>query len=266
MGLFTGTVFSRALNMDTSVGVILPHDSRYHRGYSPFPEGVEAREAPRTLILLHGLTDNWSAWAYRSRILSYAEEYDTAVVIPEVQRSFYQDMACGEAYFSYVYDELPELAAQLFRLSVAPEDLMVAGLSMGGYGALRCALTGPGRYRAVGAFSSVTDLEAFTLRMPVRKETHNFERVVKAMFGEAGRIPEDALLDALAERAAAGEARTPIMMTCGTEDELYPDNTAMYGRLKALGWPVTLDAMPGIHEWGFWDRSVRMFLERFARD
>jgi len=261
MGFFVGSVFSKMLNMDTSVGVILPQDSRYHRGLSPLPEGVTARERPRTLILLHGLTDNWSAWGYRSRVLSYAEEFDTAVIMPEVQRSFYQDMRDGEAYFSYVYDELPELAAALFNVSVEPEDLMVAGLSMGGYGALRCALTGPERYHAVGAFSSVTDLEAFTLDMPVRKETRGFERVVRGMFGEGRRAPEEALLVPLAKRAAAGSARTPILMTCGTEDELYPGCEAFAGVLEGLGWPVRFESWPGIHEWGFWDTSIRRFLE-----
>jgi len=262
MGFFTGSVFSKALNMDTTLGVILPQDSRYHRGAQPFPEGVTRRSRPRTLILLHGLTDNWSAWGYRSRILNYAEARDVAVIMPEVQRSFYQDMALGEAYFTYVSEELPELAAALFNVSVAPEDLMVAGLSMGGYGALRCGLSAPGRYRAIGAFSSVTRLEAFTVNLPVRKETKGFERVVRGMFGEALDVPEAAKLDALAKRAAGQGGCPPIMMTCGTEDELYPENEAFHELLVRLGLWVRFEAWPGLHEWGFWDRSIGLFLER----
>ena len=250
--------------MDTSIGAIVPHDSRYHRGVVALPKGVVVRDRPRTLVLLHGLTDNFSAWAYRSRILNYAEQYDVAVIMPEVQRSFYQDMACGEAYFTYVSEELPKLAAALFNVSVAPEDLMVAGLSMGGYGALRCGLTHPERYRAIGAFSSATDIAAQTVNRSERRETKNFERVVRGMFGDGLAVPEEARLDVLVRRAAG--AGTPIMMTCGREDELYPMNAAFYETLKANGLTATFDAWTGVHEWGFWDTSVRMFLERYAGD
>ena len=219
MAYFSGNIFSESLNMDTGVGVILPHDSRQHRGIAPLMDGRAPRQSPRTLILLHGLTDNHAAWAMRSRILSYAEDYDVAVLMPEVQRSFYQDMKNGEAYFTYVSEELPALAAELFGVSTAPEDLLVAGLSMGGYGALRCGLNAPERFRAVGAFSSAVDIESLTVNMTARKETRRFEDVVRGIFGEQLVVPEAAKLPALAERARG--AKLPIRMTCGTEDELY---------------------------------------------
>lgn len=263
MGFFTGTVYSEALNMDTQIGVILPQDSRFSRGLQPMPAGFEARRRPRALILLHGLTDNWAAWGCRSRILSHAEEFGVAVIMPEVQRSFYQDMAFGEAYFSYVSEELPALAAKLFNISTAPEDLLVAGLSMGGYGALRCGLTHPERYRAIGAFSAVTDMRRFTLS-ETRNETRGFDRLVKGMFGDPPVVPASAKLEPLAKAAAAGGGVPPVLMTCGTEDELYPDSENFFNYMKELGLPARLEAWPGIHEWSFWDRSVRMFLERHA--
>ncbi|MDO4549069.1 MAG: alpha/beta hydrolase-fold protein [Clostridia bacterium] len=264
MAFLTGAIFSESLNMDTTVSVILPHDSRFHRGICEFPPGVAARENPKTLILLHGLTDNWVAWGHRSRILCYAEMYDVAVIMPEVQRSFYQDMEYGEAYFTYVTEELPELAARMFNVSVSPEDLMLAGLSMGGYGALRCGLSNPGNYRAIGAFSSATDIEGFVHNMPVRRETLRFDRVLKGIFGENLRVPEGAILTKLADKAASSGANVPIMMTCGTEDELYAGNVDTYEYLKGKGMNVTFDEWPGIHEWGFWDKSILLFLERFA--
>ena len=157
ISIFTGAVFSETLMMDTTLSVILPQDSRWHRGISQVADGVRVREKPRTLILLHGLSDNWVAWPHRSRILCHAELYDVAVLMPEVQRSFYQDMTYGEAYFTYIMEELPALATRMFHLSTEPEDLMICGLSMGGYGALKCGLTHPECYRAVGAFSSLID-------------------------------------------------------------------------------------------------------------
>ena len=262
MSFFSGVVFSKSLNMDTNLGAILPQDSRSWESRSS-EEGKKDKK-PATLILLHGLTDNWAAWAYRTRLLSYAEKRCTAVIMPEVQRSFYQNMVNGEAYFTYISEELPSLAAELFNVSVVPEDLMIAGLSMGGYGALRCGLSHPDRYRAVGAFSSAVDLKVFEGNIPERVETYGFDRVLRGIFGEKISIPPEADLYWLAEKACGVGTDLPFMMTCGTEDELCPDNEALYNDMMQRGFNVTLETWPGIHEWGFWDRSIEMFLERFA--
>ena len=265
MGFFSGAIYSEVLGMDTSIGAIIPHDSRYHRGVCDPVEGVTVREKPRTLILLHGLSDNWAVWGYRTRILSYAEAYDIAVIMPEVQRSFYQDMRNGEAYFTYITEELPKLVAGLFNISTEPGDLMIAGLSMGGYGALRCGLANPGRYRAIGAFSSAPDLEGFVFNMPDRKETSGYRPTMRGIFGEVMKLDENADLYRLCDRAAEAGAKLPFMMTCGTEDELYQDNENFYNYMVEKGMNVTFDKWPGIHEWGFWDVSIQMFLERYAR-
>ena len=262
MSIFNGVIFSEALNMDTTVGVILPQDSRYSRDVVPKPEGVIKRDPPKTLILLHGLTDNWMAWSHRSRILNFAEQYGVAVLMPEVQRSFYQDMTYGEAYFTYITEELPELASKMFHISVEPCDLMVAGLSMGGYGALKCGLTYPERYSAVGAFSSATDMAEFASNMPIRKETRRYEYVLKGIFGTDLLVPDSARLELLALKSKG--TKLPFMMTCGTEDELYDGNVKLYQQLSTLGYDVTFDAWPGVHEWGFWDTSIQMFLKRFV--
>ena len=74
-------------------------------------------------------------------------------VMPEVQRSFYADMAAGLDYFGYVAVELPAMCERMFGLPHERTKRYVMGLSMGGYGALKCALTYPERYAGVGSFS-----------------------------------------------------------------------------------------------------------------
>lgn len=264
MSLLTGAIFSKTLMMDTTVSVILPHDSRWHRGFSQVADGVKLCEKPRTLILLHGLSDNWIAWPYRSRILSHAELYDVAVLMPEVQRSFYQDMTYGEAYFTYITEELPTLASRMFHLSTEPEDLMICGLSMGGYGALKCGLTNPERYRAIGAFSSLIDFEAFVADPFVRRTTEGMDRVLKSVLGENLEVPDSAKLRVLCDREAGSSL--PFLMTCGTEDDFYLQNEAFYSYMKKNDMNVSFEKWPGKHEWNVWDESVQRFLERFAKD
>ena len=137
---------SKSLEMCTSFIALLPED-------------VPLGDAP-VIYLLHGLSDNCTGWTRLTGVERYAREHNAAVIMPEVQRSFYADMALGLRYFTYISQELPAFCRRTFGLSAARERNFVMGLSMGGYGALKCALTAPERYAGCGAFSSVTDIRA----------------------------------------------------------------------------------------------------------
>ena len=262
MGFYTGTVYSKSLNMDTNIGVILPHDSRKHLSIEDLHPGIIPSEKPKTLILLHGLSDNWAAWMHRTSILRYAEQYDIAVLIPEVQRSFYMDMKNGPAYFTYITEELPKLASRMFNISVAPEDLMIAGLSMGGYGALACGLTYPERYCAIGAFSSAANLKVFIKddKFAGRKELQGWMKDRTGIYGEDIEYPENFDLFNLADKAATLNKLPKILMTCGTEDFLYEDNIALKNHMEEKRIDFRFEEWPGIHEWGFWDVSIQKLL------
>jgi S-formylglutathione hydrolase FrmB len=265
MSFFTGTIYSFSMNMDTAVGVILPQDSRKHRGIEELHAGITPRKTPKTLILLHGLSDNYSVWLNRTSILRYAEDYDIAVLMPEVQRSFYQDMKYGPAYFTYITDELPQLAAELFNISIAPQDLMIAGLSMGGYGALCAALIHPERFYGVGCFSSAFDLRLIVEddEFAIRKELRGWNNDRKGIFGDPPRCPPSRDLFDLALKTAEKTKKPRIFMTCGTEDFLYQSNISMRDLLSANSYDLCYEEWPGIHEWGFWDLSIQKMLNHF---
>lgn len=100
MALFAGSLYAESLGMNTGVTVSLP-------GERP---GQDGGHAP-SLYLLHGLSDDHTSWVRRTDIDRYAEEWGVAVIMPEVQRSFYCDMTNGPRYFIYIVDELPALAS-----------------------------------------------------------------------------------------------------------------------------------------------------------
>lgn len=264
MAIMSGSWYSKAMNMDTSYCVILPHDSRKHRGIEPLEAGINPSAAPKTLILLHGLSDSWAAWAHRTSILRYAEAYDIAVIIPEVQRSFYQNMQGGPPYFDYISEELPQLAESMFHLSVQPGQLMVAGLSMGGYGALYCGLRRPDRFRLVGCFSGAYDLVDFCENDAYvnSKELQGWPQDRLGIFGPDAKVPKESDLFALAEALPAAQ-RPRIFMTCGTEDFIYAHTQKMRSHLGGLGYDLSYEEWPGIHEWGVWDISVQKMLKHF---
>ena len=78
--------------------------------------------------------------------------------MPEVQRSWYTDMVYGLPYFTFITDELPRLAANTLRVPVDPAHLYVGGLSMGGYGALKCALRAGDVFSRGASLSGAADI------------------------------------------------------------------------------------------------------------
>ena len=248
MALLAVNFFSHALKIHTAVNVILPQE-----GVWPAPV---ARRLYPTLYLLHGLSDDHTIWQRRTAIERYVEGMPVAVVMPAVNRSFYQDAAYGAgnsaAYWSFVSEELPERMRAWFPLDASREGNFVAGLSMGGYGALRVGLTHPERYAAIASLSGATNYAHRRMNDPLlRKE-------MRAIYGTASGIkggPTD--LFALADRmVAAGVERPRIYQACGTEDFLYKDNIAFHTHLARLGVEHAWVTGPGAHEWSYWDDQI----------
>ncbi|WP_125764771.1 alpha/beta hydrolase [Companilactobacillus hulinensis] len=114
-----------------------------------------------TVWLLHGLGGDSSIWLRRTAIEQLATQYHVAVVMPQTERGFYTDMVNGPKYWTFLTQELPQRMQFIFPLSQAKEDNYLLGNSMGGYGALRWALTYPEKFNSVAVLSPVTNLSEF---------------------------------------------------------------------------------------------------------
>ena len=259
MAFFDGVIYAKTLQMDTRLAVILPHDSGEARVDAPAQK--KGNESQRTLILLHGLSDNAAAWWMRTSIIRYAEAHGIAVLMPQGEKSFYHDMVYGDPYFTYLTEELPQLASQMFGISVLPNDLMIAGLSMGGYGALRCALTYPERYRACAAFSSACDIRSATANADVIEQTKGIHQTFEAIFGVPITVPLTSDLFAIAEKNAERFHRLQLYMACGKQDFLYEDNVRLARQMEKTPLRRFLfEEWDGTHEWGFWDEAIQRTL------
>lgn len=241
MAVLTCDLFSESLVRGTSITVVLPQATEEQIGVAE----IEDTGPPPVLYLLHGLSDDHTAWTRYTSIERYAAARGLAVVMPAVDRSFYANEAHGHRYWDWVSEELPQVVGQFFRVSQAPEDTFVAGLSMGGYGALKLALTHPDRFAAAASLSGALDL----VRMQTRADREDlFARVYGGPVG-----PGDDLF-ALLE---AADGVPPLHVSCGTEDRLLPDGERFAAAATAKGVDVTTDFRPGDHEWGLWDAVVR---------
>ena len=207
-------------------------------------------EKYKCLYLLHGLSDDHTIWMRRTSIERYADKYGICVVMPCAHRSFYCNMSCGLKYYDYVSDELPRVISEFFNVSKKREDNFVAGLSMGGYGALKLALREPHHFCAAAALSAATDIKHA-----------GKANLMTDIFGKDCPIPDEDDLFHLAQRCAQSTDKPRIFMAVGTEDFLYDENIRFRDRLSSLGYGPHYVEEHGTHNWEFWDKHIQGALE-----
>lgn len=232
--------FSRVLNVNTFVNVILPDPHAY-------------AAPPKVLYLLHGYGDDQTTWARMTSVERYASLYNLAVVMPSINHSFYTDEKYGEKYWTYVAEELPEILHGYFRLSKDPADTFVTGNSMGGYGAMKLALTYPERFAAAGYFSGAVDI-----RDDLERNIGDLKINSMRIYG-GETIPADCDLMQLMKKSSP--ARPRIYAACGDQDFLYNQHQTFVPALQACGWDVTHRTDAGMnHSWTYWDILIKDFL------
>lgn len=252
MALITCNFHSETLGLNTSMKVLLPQQPR--------TQGAKPKDIKyKTLYLLHGYSDDDTIWTRRTSIERYAGDLGIAVVMPNVHRSYYTDMAYGGNYWTFLSEELPFIARSMFPLSDRTEDNFVAGLSMGGYGAFKWALRHPDRFAAAGSFSGVLDVAGFVSKT---KDDAARKRSFHLIFGDEPVEGTDNDLLALLERGVKnGQAFPPLYQWCGTEDFLYGENLTFRDACKAAGYELDYSEGPGDHSWGYWDEQVKLYLD-----
>ena len=209
----------------------------------------------RVLYLLHGLSDDHSAWQRRTSIERYVESSNVLVVMPDGGRSFYVDAHNHYGnYWTFLSEELPDLIAGAFPVSTKREDTFAMGLSMGGYGALKLALKQPERFGAAVGLSSVADIISRVHRGE-KDISNSIGSELRGLFGSDEQIRQDNNdLFALAEHCATLPSPPRIKMLVGTEDALREDNRHLRDHFQALHYPnYEYSEAPGNHNWVFWD-------------
>ena len=258
MALFHVNFYSEALGLCTSLYAVLPQ----RRPFAETGKFSAGTEKFRTLFLLHGRTDDHTIWLRRTSIDRYAEEKGIAVIMPEVNLSYYSDMKHGLDYFTYVADELPEVARSFFPLSRERKDTYVAGVSMGGYGAMKTALRRPETFSRVGAFSGSVDLR-FWMDLCRKNKSAAHLRLFENCFGEPPVFEgtENDVFHLVRRLKEIGTQVPAMYQCCGTEDFLYQANLNFRDLCLKEGLDLTYEEWPGVHEWGFWDVAIQRFLK-----
>jgi S-formylglutathione hydrolase FrmB len=254
MILTTVNFLSENLGLRSQMNVILPQ-----RTVADARSGQPVRY--KVLYLLHGLSDDHTAWQRWTSIECYVEGLDLIVVMPAVARSFYTDMSCGAKYWTFVSEELPLVVRDLFPVSEKREDTFVAGLSMGGYGAFKLALSHPHRFAAAASFSGALDV-----RSMLSNPDPVWQTEMRHIFGDLERVaggPRD--LFTLAVAGAKAGIRPRLFQYCGKADMLYADNIRFRDFIKPFGYDFHWEEDGGDHTWPYWDAMVQKALGWFFK-
>ena len=256
MALLEVRYFSRVLSKSTSMDVILPE----------YPAGEL-----KTLYLLHGWSEDNTAWQRFSGIERFVNGKNIAVVMPDAHLSFYNDMAHGPAYFTQITQELPEIVHTMFGLSGKRENNFIAGLSMGGYGALKLGLSCPEQYAGIGCFSASNFVAGFDdPKSKLRRESAQWLGWMDNIYGEEFNHLRGSKQDVyhLANQILAEGKPCPVIYHCiGTSDGGYSsavETRDFFQSLEGDPFRYVYEEGPGVHDWHFWDAHIARCLEHFG--
>ena len=268
MAHLTLTTFSRVLGMEVRLEAVLPDLCR-----------TDAPEKLPLLLLLHGMSDCESSYMRLSALEQHARSHHMAIVMPATHMGSYTNQYAGSRYFDFVAEELPELCAYYLPVMTDRGHLWAAGLSMGGYGALKLGLNFPERFSRIAVMSAGCDRTALLhpncADIATLEELHakrdvldarQFQGMMQflATYGSRERFLHDGVnnLFLLAQKAAGKPGLPAICMWCGAEDALAIDpNRRFHAHLDNLGISHTYIEDHGMHDWKYWDSHLPVLLD-----
>ena len=215
---------STAIGGQATVAVLLPVD--YDSSTARYP----------VVYLLHGGTQNHTAFPARSWFSRDASERRMIVVMPYLQPVFYSARGDRPAVVEdFLGRELPEYIDSHYRTVTDRRGRAIGGISMGGYGATLLGLKRPDKFAAVGAISAALS---------------------------TGSRPDDvsALVSGLTPDTAPY-----FYIGCGLQDGVLPASRDLAAQLRGRQIRSELREAPGGHDWSVWDPQVRAFFDALAK-
>jgi len=218
-------------------------------GRGPFP----------VLYLLHGLGGDFDTWGRAYDLEALAARSRILIAMPEGGRSYYvNDRRAGGLgrWEDAIVRDARGVIERAFHVATGRASRGIAGMSMGGYGALRLALRHPDLFGAAGCLSGSL---YFGARPHPRKEP--FQTALSA-----GLAREEHDVFALARRVAAGGGPRPALwMSCGADDAHLGTQREFRDLLGGLDWPLTCLEAPGAHDRAFWSSQLPALLDFMRR-
>lgn len=218
------------------------------------PDNIKNAKDINVLFLLHGYNGNHDDYLNYSNVTRYVRDKPVALIMAGVNNSFYRNMTHGFNYFDFLIKDLPTIAENLFNLELTKDNTYIAGLSMGGYGALKAAFTYPDKYRGVASMSGAVDVNRFA-KGPKQPN------LLDGVFGLDREVLEEDDLFKLSTKVDLKDL--DILLTCGTDDFLYDNNLALEKHFTQNKIDAKFIFNEGGHSWDYWDHNIKIIINHF---
>ena len=240
---------SQTLKMPVEAEVLIPQP-----GYKDLTQ----KDQFKVIILLHGANNDRMEWLLKSQIMDMVRALPVLVFMPSGKNSFYINTWNSYRYMDYIAEEIPQLIRTYFRVSEKKEDWLLAGESMGGYGAAVCGLSHPDTFGNIGVFSGALSVKDIQKDLPGIRMTNLFG----SQFEYADRCENDPfqLIDHVME-----EKRPRMFVCCGEEDSLFEVNRKFYERIRDR-YDTTAYWGVGGHEFVYWNERLKDLFKWFCRE
>jgi S-formylglutathione hydrolase FrmB len=231
------------------------------------PDRYDAKQRYPVLYLLHGFGGNHTNWSQRTQLANYLKNVPLIVVMPDGENSWYVNSPFKrqDRFEDYLASDIFQYVQKNYSIDTAQQ--AIAGLSMGGYGAMMIALRHPCRFRFVGSLSG-----ALTFTRELNDTTRPIGRMIAASLRKMTNV---ATLDVSAFRREhdlfelfASHKRDTAQyyyFSMGVQDwfsEFIPIHRALTDSLREWRILYEYHESPGGHTWKFWDREIEPMLQR----
>ncbi len=249
---------SKLVGKNLPYNVVLPPD---------YEQPIAKTKHYPVLYLLHGFSGHFDNWTTKTKLADYAAQYSMIVITPEGNNGWYIDSATvpTDKYETYIIEELIPDVQRRFRAVDKREGRAIAGLSMGGYGALKFGFKHPEMFAFAGslsgAISAATWGEKELSPGPIKDSLLQTFGPVDSPTRVANDVPR-----LTRESSSKSKAALPYLyIDCGTEDFLFKDNRDFVQLLIELKLPHEYRQLPGTHNWKYWDTQVQEVLRIASR-
>lgn len=252
------SLYSSSISGYCQFSVILPDG--YHRSAQKYP----------VLYLLHGFNQDHTSWFNSTRLIELASSHRMIIVSPNMRNSWYTN-SVTELHLRFedllIKDLLPVIE-QRYKIKKGRSSRAVAGLSMGGYGALKYGLKYPGLFHFVAAISPSIQFP-FGLEdsaIVVRRSAASTASVRSAFGPLINAQWKENDIFSLLERI--DPRSIPYMyLSVGSNDvipEIIDQTHQLAGKLRTKKILFEMHESEGGHEWSFWDREIEKVLRSIS--
>ena len=234
-------IYSPAMHKNISCIVITPSD--YSVLGQPYP----------TLYLLHGWSGNYTGWSKEApQLPELADRYQMLIVCPDGgYDSWYLDSPVDSTvrYDTHLSKEVVAYVDHYYHTRREREGRAIAGLSMGGHGAMSLAIRHPDVFGAVGSICGGLDLR------PFKKNNWDLQKVLGNP-DKNWKNWEDYSVVNLVPRLKNDNLK--IIIDCGLGDFFLDVNREMHQALLAARIPHEYTERPGEHNAAYWGSAIDM--------